>query len=67
MAACPTLMTDRLILRPFRESDLDAYAEVMTAPEVREALHLPEAISRTDAWASMAGWLGQWELRGSGQ
>jgi RimJ/RimL family protein N-acetyltransferase len=67
MTACPTLVTDRLVLRPFRESDLDAYTEVMTTKDVREALHLPETYSRVEAWRGMAGWLGQWELRGSGQ
>jgi len=64
---CPTLVTDRLVLRPFRESDLDAYTDVMTAPEVRDALHLPGTYSRDEAWGAMAAWLGQWELRGSGQ
>jgi [ribosomal protein S5]-alanine N-acetyltransferase len=54
-------------MRPFRESDLDAFFAVMTAPEVQHALRLPHSYARADAWRSMAGWLGQWELRGSGQ
>jgi RimJ/RimL family protein N-acetyltransferase len=67
VGACPTLATDRLVLRPLAESDLDAYAAIFMSPEVRAALHLPESYSREDAWTSMAGWLGQWELRGTGQ
>jgi RimJ/RimL family protein N-acetyltransferase len=67
MTACPTLQTERLVLRPLEESDLDACTEVFSEPEVRTALHLPATYSRTDVWRSMALWRGQWELRGSGQ
>jgi RimJ/RimL family protein N-acetyltransferase len=67
VTACPTLVTERLVLRPFREDDLDAYTAVLTTPEVRHSLHLSEGYSRADAWYGMALWRGQWELRGSGQ
>ncbi len=67
MGACPTLVTERLVLRPFRDDDLDAFTALMTAPEVRHGLHLSDDYSRSDAWCAMALWLGQWELRGSGQ
>ena len=36
MTACPTLITDRLILRPLEESDLDVYTELLLQPEVRQ-------------------------------
>jgi RimJ/RimL family protein N-acetyltransferase len=64
---CPTVETERLILRPFRESDLDAYTALLQTPEVRASLHLPDDIGREQAWQQMAMWLGQWELRGTGQ
>jgi RimJ/RimL family protein N-acetyltransferase len=67
MTACPTLVTERLVLRPLAESDIDDYVELFTTPEVRQALHLPDTFSRADAWSTMAQWRGQWELRGSGQ
>ncbi len=67
MTACPTLVTDRLILRPFEESDLDPYLAVLQTPEVRNSLRLPDSVSRFYAWSGMAQWRGQWELRGSGQ
>ena len=67
MTACPTLVTERLILRPLEEADLDAYAELLMQPEVRTSLHLPDTFSRREAWQGMAQWRGQWELRGSGQ
>jgi RimJ/RimL family protein N-acetyltransferase len=66
MTACPTLLTERLILRPLEESDLDAYTDLLTTPEVRRSLRLPETVSRREAWSGMAQWRGQWELRGSG-
>ena len=38
MIQIPTLTTDRLILRPFREEDLDAYAEICADAEVMRYL-----------------------------
>jgi RimJ/RimL family protein N-acetyltransferase len=66
MTACPTLVTERLILRPFEESDLDDLARMMMTPEVRHSLRLPDGFGRYDAWLGMVQWRGQWELRGSG-
>jgi len=67
MTACPTLLTERLILRPFEESDLDAYTELLGAPEVRHSLRLTGTTGRPGAWLAMAQWRGQWELRATGQ
>jgi len=67
VGACPTIETERLILRPFREDDVDAYTAVLQAPPVRESLHLPDDVGRYDAWLGIAQQLGQWELRGTGQ
>jgi len=65
--SCPTVETERLLLRPFEERDVDEYFGVLDAPEVRAALHLPDDIDRDTAWLQMAMWRGQWELRGTGQ
>ena len=46
---------------------VDAYTAVLQAPEVRASLHLPDDVGREQAWHRMAMWLGQWELRGTGQ
>src|ERR1700760_3065525 len=67
MSRCPRLETDRLFLRPFSESDLEAYTATLQSEPVRTSLHLAETVGRWDAWSQMAAWLGQWELRGTGQ
>ena len=67
MSRCPTIETPRLVLRPFCESDTDAYLAVLRTPEVRASLHLAADIGHYDAWIGMAQQLGQWALRGTGQ
>jgi len=66
MTRCPTIETERLVLRPFREDDADPYLAVMLTPEVRASLRLPGNLDRSQVWAGMAAMLGQWELRNSG-
>jgi len=66
VGACPTLTTERLVLRPFRDDDADALFAVLDTPEVRRLLHLPDRYGLDDAWHLMAMFVGQWELRGTG-
>jgi len=66
MSACPTLETENLILRPFKDEDVDDYFGVLDSPEVRRWLHIPESLDRSDAWQQMAWFVGQWELLGTG-
>ena len=65
MTPVPTLRTERLVLRPFREEDLDAWAQILADPETAE--FIGGVRTREDAWRSMAMYLGHWELRGYGQ
>ena len=60
------LETDRLKLRMWRESDLDAYAEMSADPAVMRYLTLGKLFTRADAWRSMAYFIGHWDLRGYG-
>jgi RimJ/RimL family protein N-acetyltransferase len=59
-----TLRTERLNLRPFRESDLDDYARICADPEV--VRHVGTPFSRAEAWLHIATMLGHWQLRGFG-
>jgi RimJ/RimL family protein N-acetyltransferase len=61
----PTISTSRLTLRPFEESDLDAWAEIVADEETTE--YIGGVQSREDAWRSIALYLGHWSLRGFGQ
>ena len=61
-----TLRTGRLVLRMFREEDLDEYAALAADPEVTRHLGDGSTLSRADAWRQMAMILGHWQLRGYG-
>ena len=61
----PTLRTERLVLRAFRASDIDAWAAMEANPEVRR-YRGNNPRTREEAWAAMATNLGQWALLGYG-
>jgi RimJ/RimL family protein N-acetyltransferase len=61
-----TLQTERLLLRQFREDDLDAYAAICADPEVMRYLGDGRPLARAEAWRQMAMILGHWQLRGFG-
>ncbi|HEX8222393.1 MAG TPA: GNAT family N-acetyltransferase [Allosphingosinicella sp.] len=60
----PTLETDRLILRPPEERDLDGFAEMMADEEA--ARFVGGVQGRAAAWRGMAAVAGSWALRGYG-
>ncbi len=64
--AIPELTTDRLLLRDFRQSDLDAYAAMMADAEVTRHLADGRPLTRMEAWRQMAMFAGHWALRGFG-
>ncbi len=66
MPEIPELRTARLLLRPFREGDLDAVAAMCADPEVMRYLGDGRTLDREDAWRQMAMFLGHWALRGFG-
>jgi len=61
-----TLASRRLILRMFRESDLDAYAAMCGDPDVMRYVGDGYPLTRAEAWRNMALVLGHWHLRGFG-
>ncbi|MBV9932095.1 MAG: GNAT family N-acetyltransferase [Alphaproteobacteria bacterium] len=65
MEAAPTLETERLRLRPFRASDLDAQAAAMGDPTV--VRHLGgHPFSREETWRKMLAAPGLWVMLGFG-
>jgi RimJ/RimL family protein N-acetyltransferase len=58
------LRTDRLILRRWRESDLEPWAAMNADPEVRE--HLGEVLTREQSDASVAAFRTEFDERGYG-
>jgi RimJ/RimL family protein N-acetyltransferase len=60
-----TLETERLILRMWREDDLDQYAEFCADPEVMRFLG-GKTFSLAETWRQMAFMVGHWHLRGYG-
>lgn len=58
--------TERLILRQFRELDLDAAAEMCADPEVMRFIGEFKPLDRMGTWRMMATHLGHWQLRGYG-
>jgi RimJ/RimL family protein N-acetyltransferase len=62
----PTLTTDRLRLRAFRASDLNAYAEMQANSEVMRHLVTGRTSTPAEVWRTMATSLGAWALRGYG-
>jgi RimJ/RimL family protein N-acetyltransferase len=60
------LETDRLKLRMWRESDLDEYAEMCADPMVMRYLGPGTVYTRSEAWRSIAFFMGHWQMRGYG-
>lgn len=60
----PTLTTERLRLRPFRQSDIDDYAALNADPEVMR--YIGATWDRGRSWRHLAFLIGHWQLGGSG-
>lgn len=62
----PTLETERLRLRAWREGDLDAYLEMTSDPEAMRYLGVGETMDRGLTWRNIALMIGHWAMRGYG-
>jgi RimJ/RimL family protein N-acetyltransferase len=64
----PTLLTERLRLRPFRSTDFEDYAALNADPRVVRYLAAAAAESwdRGRSWRHMAFLVGHWQLKGCG-
>jgi RimJ/RimL family protein N-acetyltransferase len=62
----PVVETERLVLRAFRNDDLDAFAAMSADAEVMRYIGPGETVDRNGTWRSMAVFNGHWSLRGFG-
>ena len=60
----PSVETERLVLRGFRGDDLDAFAAMSADPEVMRYVGTGATVDRNGSFRTMAGFNGQWSLRG---
>lgn len=65
--AIPSLETERLTLRPFREADVAPFFELSQDPDVMRYVGDRRVPTLQEAWRGIAGWIGHWALRGYGQ
>jgi len=63
----PRVETDRLLLREFRDSDVDAFARFYADPQVTRYLGDGSTLDREQTWRTIAAAAGHWQLRGYGQ
>ena len=61
----PRIETERLILREFRKSDLDAHAATLGDEEVMRFIG-GKPINREDSWRRLMSGVGSWALNGMG-
>lgn len=63
----PRVETERLLLREWREDDLDAFARLYANPEVTRYLGDGTTMDHAQTWRAIASAIGHWVLRGYGQ
>src|SRR5688572_9064418 len=65
MTIAPTLSTERLILRPYRDADFEPYATMWANPVVVRYIG-GTPTSREDSWTRFLRNIGMWEMFGFG-
>jgi [ribosomal protein S5]-alanine N-acetyltransferase len=63
----PTLETERLLLRPFSEADVEPLFALMQDADVMRYVGDRRVPTLQETWRSVSSWIGHWALRGYGQ
>lgn len=62
----PTLQTERLVLRPFSDADVEPLFRLMQDRDVVRYVGDRRIPTLPETWRAVAGWIGHWALRGYG-
>lgn len=62
-SVAPTLETERLVLRPYRESDFEAFAAYFAS---HRSIYTDGPVSRSTAWDLFTAGAGRWMISGHG-
>jgi RimJ/RimL family protein N-acetyltransferase len=65
LTSAPTLESERLLLREFRASDLDAHAAMLGDDEIMRYIG-GSPVNREDSWRRLLSGIGMWSLIGIG-
>lgn len=66
MSTVPEVRTERLVMRGWRDDDLDAFARILGEPLVAQGIGAQDGLTPGEAWRHMAQMAGHWELKGFG-
>ncbi len=66
MPAVPVIETERLILRGWRDADVDAYARICADPQVMRYMHPPRALTPAEAAYDALRLQEHWQRQGFG-
>ena len=60
------MTSERLLLRPFAEADVEPLYALMQDPDVMRYVGDRRVPTLQETWRAVAGWIGHWSLRGYG-
>jgi RimJ/RimL family protein N-acetyltransferase len=66
LSAVPVLETERLIMRAWRDEDLEQWAALCADDEVMRSLGHEGGLAPEEAWHEMTSFAGHWVLKGFG-